>query len=81
MPATTSKLNDNEYSQILERADFEAASYEEITNSLMENGVRQMYHALVNEDDIQTLFTIPNLKIFWIYSCLLYTSPSPRDLP
>ena len=69
MPASTSKLNDNEYSQILQKADFEPASYEEIAKSLMENGVRQMYHALVNEDDIQTLFTIPNLKIFWICRC------------
>ena len=69
MPATTSKLNDKEYSQILQKADFETASYEEIANSLMENGVYQMYHALVNEEDIQTLFTIPNLKIFWICRC------------
>ena len=68
MPASTSKVNDNEYTKILQKADFEPASYEEIAKSLMENGVRQMYHALVNEDDIQTLFTIPNLKIFWICS-------------
>ena len=69
MPASTSKLNDNEYSQILQRADFEPASYEEIAKSLMENGVRQMYHAVVTKDDIQTLFTIPNLNIFWICRC------------
>ena len=26
-------------------------------------------HALVNEDDILKLFTIPNLEIFWICRC------------
>ena len=33
------------------------------------NGVREMYHAMVNEKDIVTLFKIPNLKIFWICRC------------
>ena len=28
-----------------------------------------MYHALVNEADILTLFSIPNLKIFWVCRC------------
>jgi hypothetical protein len=35
----------------------------------MKNGKREMYHALVNEDDIETLFSIPNLKIFWVCRC------------
>ena len=37
----------------------------------MENGVKEMYHAIVNEDDILTLFSIPNLKIFWCCRCHL----------
>ena len=51
--------------------EFNPASYREIAKSLMQNYVKEMYHALVNEDDIQTLFTIPNLKIFWCCRCHL----------
>ena len=67
--ASTSKINDREYSEILQNADFTPASYQEIADSLMENGIQQMYHALVNEEDILTLFSIPNLKIFWTCRC------------
>ena len=66
---STSKLNDGEYSRILKSSDFSPASFEEIAESLMKNGIREMYHALVNEDDILTLFSIPDLKIFWICRC------------
>jgi len=45
------------------------ASYENIANSVMDNGVKEMYHAIVNEYDIVTLFTIPNIKIFWCCRC------------
>ena len=64
--ASTSRINDREYSEILKNANFTASSYQEIAESLMENGIKQMYHALVNEADILTLFSIPNLKIFWV---------------
>ena len=37
----------------------------------MENGVKQMYHAIVNEADIPLLFSIPNLKIIWCCRCHL----------
>ena len=67
--ASTSKINDCEYSEILKNANFTPSSYQEIAESLMENGIKQMYHALVNEDDILTLFSIPNLKIFWVCRC------------
>ena len=30
-----------------------------------------MFHAIVNEDDIQFLFSIPNLDIFWCCRCHL----------
>ena len=58
-------LGKAEYYEFLRKMEFNPASYKEIANSLMQNGVNEMYHALVNEKDIQTLFTIPNLKIFW----------------
>ena len=67
--ASTSKINGREYSEILKNANFTPSSYQEIAESLMENGIRQMYHALVNEADILTLFSIPNLKIFWVCRC------------
>ena len=35
----------------------------------MKNGIREMYHAIVHEDDIDRLFSIPNLKIFWVCRC------------
>ena len=75
--ASTSRLNNKDYYEILKNADFTPASYQEIAESLMENGIRQMYHALVNEADILTLFSIPNLKIFWVCRCPHYArSPS-----
>jgi hypothetical protein len=64
-------LRKKEYYEILKKVGFNPASYKEIANSLMENGVKEMYHALVNEEDILTLFTIPNLKIFWCCRCHL----------
>ena len=67
--ASTSRINNKDYYEILKNADFTPASYQEIAESLMENGIRQMYHALVNEADILTLFSIPNLKIFWVCRC------------
>ena len=67
--SSTSRLNTREYSEILKTANFIPASYLEIAESLMKNGIREMYHALVNEDYIPTLFSIPNLKIFWICRC------------
>ena len=67
--ASTSKINDCEYSEILKNANFTPSSYQEIAESLMENGIKQMYHTLVNEADILTLFSIPNLKIFWVCRC------------
>ena len=30
-----------------------------------------MFHAIVTEDDIQLLFSIPNLEIFWCCRCHL----------
>ena len=63
------KLNDKEYTKLLDDEDFSAASYKEIATPLMENGVKETYHALVNKEDILTLFKIPNLKIFWICRC------------
>ena len=69
MPAFTSKLSDKEYTKILQDEDFGAASYKEVADAFMKNGVKQMYHAMVNKDDIMTMFKIEHLKIFWICRC------------
>ena len=62
--ASTSKLNDNEYTKLLQDANFKPANFEKIADALKNHGIKQMYHALVNEDDILKFFTIPNLEIF-----------------
>ena len=66
MAPSTSTLSDKEYSSILRSVDFAPASYKEIAAALMKNGVKEMYHAMVNESDILKLFSIPNLEILWI---------------
>ena len=64
-------LNEKEYYKLLNGFGWMPASYEYIANCVMDNGVKEMYHAIVNEDDIVTLFTIPNIKIFWCCRCHL----------
>ena len=58
-------LDNSAYYKILNAHEWDPLSYKEIADSLMKNGVKQMYHEIVNEDDIQFLFSIPNLDIFW----------------
>ena len=67
--ASTSKLNNNEYTKLLQDVNFKPANFEKIADALMNHGIKQMYHALVNEDDILKFFTIPNLEVFWICRC------------
>ena len=62
-------LTRQEYYNLLNGIGWEPASFEKISKSLMNNGVKQMYHALVHEDDINLLFNIPNLEIFWGCRC------------
>ena len=69
--ASTSKLNNNEYTKLLQDANFKPANFVKIADALENHGIKQMYHALVNEDDILKLFSIPNLEIFWICRCHL----------
>ena len=64
-------LDNSAYYKILKDVDWSPRSYKEIANSLIKNGVKQMYHAIVNEDDIPFLFSIPNLDIFWCCRCHL----------
>lgn len=64
-------MDRNAYYHCLMKFDFSAASYEEIATSLMMNGVKEMYHTLVNEADIPTVLAIPNFKIFWCCRCHL----------
>ena len=67
--ASTSKLNNYEYTKLLQDVNFKPANFEKIADALMNHGIKQMYHALVNEDDILKFFTIPNLEVFWICRC------------
>ena len=41
-------LEEAEYYEFLRKMEFNPASYREIANSLMQNYVKEMYHALVN---------------------------------
>ena len=64
-------LSKKAYYELLNRVGWNPVSYKDIAICLMENGVKQMYHAIVNESDIPLLFSIPNLKIFWCCRCHL----------
>ena len=64
-------LDKTAYYKIINAHGWKPQSYREIADSLMKNGVKQMFHAIVNEDDIQFLFSIPNLDIFWCCRCHL----------
>lgn len=64
-------LGNNDYYRTLHVAGWNPSSFEEIASCLMKNGVKQMYHSIVHEDDIRLLFSIPNLKIFWCCRCHL----------
>ena len=64
-------LDKSAYYKIINDHGWNPSSYKEIANSLMKNGVKQMFHAIVNEDDIQFLFSIPYLDIFWCCRCHL----------
>ena len=54
--ASTSKLNNNKYTKLLQDANFTPANFENIADALMNHGIKQMYHALVKEDDILKLY-------------------------
>ena len=69
MAPSTSTLSDKQYSEILRSVDFAPASYKELAAALIQDNVKEMYHGMVNEEDILTLFNIPNLKIFSICRC------------
>ena len=71
IPNCNMGLDNSAYYRILKAHEWNPLSYKEIADSLMKNGVKQMYHAIVNEDDIQFLFSIPNLEIFWCCRCHL----------
>ena len=62
-------LSTNQNFEILNETDFKPASFLEIADGLMTNGVREMYHAIVEENDIVTLFTMSNCKIYWCCRC------------
>ena len=59
----------NKNFDILKEMDFKHASFLEIVDGLRANGVREMYHAIVEEKDVVTLFSTPNCKIYWYCRC------------
>ena len=71
-------LDKSDYYKIINDHGWNPSNYKEIANSLMKNGVKQMFHAIVNEDDIQFLFSIPNLDIFWCCRCHLVAKDGSR---
>ena len=60
-----------DYYEFIIGTEWSPSSYKEIADSFMKNGVKQMYHAIVNEDDIQFLFSISNLLVFSCCRCHL----------
>ena len=42
MPAFTSKLSDQDFTEILQDEDFGPASFKEVADAFMKNGVKQM---------------------------------------
>ena len=59
------------YYNFLNGIGWEPSSYKDIAKCLMGKGIKEMYHAIVHQEDIQHLFSIPNLKIFWCCRCHL----------
>ena len=57
------------YYNLLKQVNFSPSSYSEIAKDLMELGVKEMYHALVNEADIVQVLTIPDIKVIWCCRC------------
>ena len=57
-------MDQQTYQNFLNGIGWDSSNYQDIAKSLMEKGTKEMYHAIVHQDDIQHLFTIPNLKIF-----------------
>ena len=64
-------LGNTDYYKFIIGTEWSPSSYKEIADSFMKNGVKQMYHAIVNEDDIQFLFSISNLLVFSCCRCHL----------
>ena len=64
-------MDQRTYHNLLNGIGWDPSSYKDIAKCLMEKGTKEMYHAIVHQDDIQHLFTIPNLKIFWCCRCHL----------
>ena len=64
-------MDQQTYQNFLNGIGWESSNYQDIAKCLMEKGTKEMYHAIVHQDDIQHLFIIPNLKIFWCCRCHL----------
>ena len=64
-------MDKSTYRTYLKASNFSPATYGEIGIHLEKYGAKEMYHARVNEADIVTVLSIPQIKIFWCCRCHL----------
>ena len=62
-------MDNSTYRKYLKAFNFSPASCSEIAIHLEKYGVKGMYHVQVNEADIVTVLSIPQIKIFWCCRC------------
>ena len=67
------------YYNLLKEFNFSPSSFSEIAKDLMVLGVKEMYHALVNEVDIGQVISIPNIKVIWCCRCHLVADDGSTD--
>ena len=67
------------YYNLLKECNFSPSSFSEIAKDLMVLGVKEMYHALVNEVDIGQVISIPNIKVIWCCRCHLVADDGSTD--
>ena len=49
-------LSKKEYKEMLSSVGWNSSSFVEIASCLMKNVIKQMYHSIIHEDDISSLF-------------------------
>ena len=72
-------MDNSTYRKYLKAFNFSPATYGEIAIHLEKYGVKEMYHARVNEVDIVTVLSIPHFKIFWCCRCHLVAADGSTE--
>ena len=72
-------MDRSNYYNLLKEFNFSPSSFSEIAKDLMVLGVKEMYHALVNEVDIGQVISIPNIKVIWCCRCHLVADDGSTD--